>query len=1595
MKLRAALAFRHTLSVLLLTSAAGASALPISDRPLFLTGDTPPMVMLNLSKDHQLSYKAYNDYTDLDGDGTPDTTYKHSFNYYGYFDPLKCYTYNTSHQRFVPVAVSTDNKYCNAGGASGQWSGNFLNWVSMTRMDIVRKILYGGMRSTDTSSLTVLERAYLPTDAHSYAKYYNGPDIARLTPFSSIPTTPATSTSTSSVSFTAGDKTVVTSVNYEVGDQIRLEDVSNSSRWMIGGVSAKSGTTMTLKVESTGIAPGATGSASNWRVINLSSTGITFCNTTIGRGDSNSANRLSHTNTNPPLIRVARGNFTLWGANEKQQCLWAEERSNLQSGFAGGFRSNGNRAALSGILASAENPLREVHGLGTGTARGAYIARVEVCNSLLLGNETCKRYPAGNYKPTGLLQEYGDDGQILFGLMTGSFQKNVSGGVLRQPVSDFGSGVNHRSTDAVRDGSFKTDATGRPTNGIVRNLNALRIYGYSYQNNDSYGSTDGCTYQRTAIRVSGASDPEVNQGNCSSWGNPMAEIYLESLRYLASSTTTQPTAAFTYSQSNSKDAALGLTVATWTPPLNDDNYCSPLSVLNFNASVSSYDADQVSGLAPIQSTSSASQLTDAVGGYENINGGSWFVGRVGSTGDNLCSAKTLSSFGEALGLCPEAPTLEGSYLMSGLAHFARTNRIKQLPTGVSGTDFPNALKVETYGVALATNVPRIELNANGNRVTILPAYRLDRSSNGSGPFGGGTLVDFKIVEQTPTYGKFYVNWEDSAFGGDYDQDMWGIIEYRVSGNSVKVTTKAVSASTANGQGFGYIISGTNNDGPHFHSGIYNFDYTDPRNVTVIREDTNTVANGSTGFINASGGCRNCTVDNPPTSVTYTITGNAAGSLKDPLWYAAKYGGFRDTNDNNVPDLQSEWDGDGDGNPDNFVFANDPVRLVEGLARAFEQIGRRRSSAAAIAANSTQLNTDTAIFQARFDSTRWSGSLRALQLLPNGRVGNQLWDAAQQLPAADQRNILTHNGTTGVSFAWSNLSSAQQGHLNTGPGNVVDTRGQDRLNFLRGDRSLERSRSTTGIFRDRDQVLGDIINSDPFFVQQQYFGYERLPGSEGSSYYAFVTANANRTPMVYVGANDGMLHAFNAENGPNGGREVFAYVPRAVYPKLWELTDPDYNDRHIFFVDGSPYVGEAYINGAWGSYLVSGLGAGGRSIFAINVTNPTAVTASSVMWEFTDSELCYTFSQPQIARLPNGTWAAIFGNGYPKTSGSYQCTTSGAFLYVVDLASGNQIARLGIDAGSTAYNGANNGLSTPALVDTDGDRIIDTVYAGDLYGNVWKFDLSNSNPSNWRVANRSGSRDRPLFSARNASDQRQPITAPLEVGRHPNGGFMVYFGTGRYVAEGDPTDLTVQSFYGIWDRPDTGPSNEITYTTATRSSILQQQTLLSETTVAGREVRTVSANNVNWSTQRGWFLDLIQPTTPPTAQGERVVDPPLLRFGRVIFNTLIPSTSSCSFGGTSWLMELSAVTGQRINETVLDVNGDGVFNADDYSGGNPVSGMRSSVGITSTPRVISAGALEFKLQSGSDTTGTNEGIQVTTEKGGDRPPRGSWRQLISR
>ncbi len=1033
-----------------------------------------PQVVLNVSRDHQLFYKAYNDYTDLDGDGTLETTYKHSIDYYGYFDPRKCYTYSTADQRFNPSSISAD-KYC-----SGAWSGNFLNWATMTRMDAVRKLLYGGARSTDTGSTTVLERAHLPSDAHAFAKYYNGTDIGRLTPF--IPAVSAglgtvrfaapivigpysrhtTGTPGFNVApFNAAPHTTPLCVpldganggtalgDFNQGDQVVLTLENDPTVTMVGGVFDTTRVQTTLQDTDgnpltppvpvrTGNCPNLpawpdgrylrveidprsyTGTATStvWRIGNLSVNGISFCNLTfasVNNGDS-------ITDTNPPLVRVARGNYELWGANERRQCHWQDEASDLQGGFFAAFRSNGNRAFFSGLAASGENPRRSVGGdgsvyqprqLGTGNGvtsstdgRGQFVVRVAACVSGLIGTERCKNYPTGSPKPIGLLQQYGDEGDLRFALFTGSWDRNVSGGVLRKPMGDMRDEIN-----------VGTNGTFTAVNGLVRQLTRMRVAGFRRDEN-GYNTNDACTFQRTGI-ANGISD-SVPEGACANWGNPFSEMYAESLRYLAGASATS---GFNPGTSG-KDNALGLTARAWTDPVDRNLYCSPLNVLNFNASVSSYDwnAVPIGGLAGSPNPVS---LTDAVAAGEGL-GGATFYGMTGplatgGAGDRLCSIKNLTSLGGMVGICPEAPALEGSYQMAGLAWWARTNRIRS-DVSVPGTD-NQSLKVTTYGIQLATNTPKIVVPMNGRTVTILPAYRLDRSSNGTGPFGGGAIVDFRVVNYDVAggRGKFYINWEDSAFGGDYDQDMWGFIEYEVSGSQIKVTTDAVSASTANGQGFGYIISGTTQDGPHFHSGIYDFDFTDPTPVTVTVGGT--TQNGVTGSrINASGGCTNCILTMPPTSVTYTqSTSTSATLLKEPLWYAAKWGGFTDRNSNNRPDLQEEWDavdvaGDPnpDGQPDTYFLVTNPGALEDSLAKVFQAILSKTSSgtAAAVVANSSR--GFGALYQALFEArrtdgagreARWLGDLQGIfidsagllreDLVADKRLGNYSQDPAIQ------------------------------------------------------------------------------------------------------------------------------------------------------------------------------------------------------------------------------------------------------------------------------------------------------------------------------------------------------------------------------------------------------------------------------------------------------------------------------------------------------------------------------------------------------------------------------------------------------------------------
>ncbi|MBI5936491.1 MAG: pilus assembly protein PilY [Betaproteobacteria bacterium] len=737
-------------------------------------------------------------------------------------------------------------------------------------------------------------------------------------------------------------------------------------------------------------------------------------------------------------------------------------------------------------------------------------------------------------------------------------------------------------------------------------------------------------------------------------------------------------------------------------------------------------------------------------------------------------------------------------------------------------------------------------------------------------------------------------------------------------------------------------------------------------------------------------------------VNFTVSLGLNTLLTNPDWagstYAGDYSGlvagtklWPATGDNvspgNVADL---WHA-AINSRGQFFGADDPDALNTAFQSALSSIQGRTSAAAALATNSTRLGTDTVIYQAKFNSGDWTGQLIAYGVNTDGTLGNKVWDVtdAGKIPAAASRNIKTWSGTAGSDFLWSALTTTQK--------NAIDSANAGNssspvLDYLRGDQTNELQYS--GTYRNRTRRLGDIINSDPVFVHAPNFGYAVLPEgiiSGGTPYTTFVTNNKARTKMLYVGANDGMLHAFDAATG----NEKFAYVPNAMMSNLALLKDTGYT--HKYFVDGTPFAGDAFLGGAWKTVLLGATGAGGKAIFALNVTDPNTFTTANVLWEFTHAELGNTIGQPIIARLKyNNRWAAIFGNGYNSTSG-----TAKLFIVFLD-ANASDGWQQGKDADYMVLDTdtaiTNNGLSAPSLYDSNSDKVADTVYAGDLQGNVWKFSLSDANPNNWGVAYKQGSTPKPLFTARNASNQVQPVTSPVEIGVAPaeKTGVMIYFGTGSFFATGDNISTEVQGLYGVLD--------EGARITTTDRSELRQQTILYEgvdTGTAGRaastaQIRLISNNTVDWASKKGWYLDLLQPPSN-TAQGERVISIPLLRYGRVIFATLVPSTDPCLFGGTGWIMEMDALTGGRLSYSVFDLNSDASFNNTDFvtvtvAGQEitvPVSAMKSNVGIIKTPTVVTAGTVEYKLASG--TTGE---ISTTKEKASaSGTGRVSWRELM--
>lgn len=655
----------------------------------------------------------------------------------------------------------------------------------------------------------------------------------------------------------------------------------------------------------------------------------------------------------------------------------------------------------------------------------------------------------------------------------------------------------------------------------------------------------------------------------------------------------------------------------------------------------------------------------------------------------------------------------------------------------------------------------------------------------------------------------------------------------------------------------------------------------------------------------------------------------------------------------------------------FFSADSPETVVDAFARIINMIGGGTTSNSSPAVKLSQSDDSISgvAYTAQFTGDDWSGDLIKYSIGANGEK-TKLWGAKDKLPSSRNIKMFSADGVSKLKdFEWGNLDDMQRAMLNRNAddnGNV-DAEGASRISYLKGSRAKEGK--VTGTFRQRGSgVLGDIVNSSPVLVGAPSYWTSFADGIEGAaSYGSFKSANANRQPVVYVGANDGMLHAFNA----NTGVEMFAFVPSAVIPDLYRLTAQNYNSGgHHFYVDGAIVMSDVYFDEAWHTVLVGTLGAGGKSLFALDITDPENIR---LLWENTYdandetglASLGYTLPRPYIARLYSGQWAVVTGNGYSGTENGQ------AALMIFDMKTGAVLKSLAV-VGDTSKP---NGLSSVMLSDYNSDGVAEYAYAGDLQGNLWRFDLFPTSVSSsdsidpFKHGGDGGISDssvytsqfkvsyggKPMYSAKSSESgtPAQPITAPPVLVRHPTSlGYLVIFGAGKYFETGDSIANHSQSMsvYGIWDRQTKGQSTSTPNPVLSRANLVSQSFSapdVNDFSASFSGLRLLSANTVQWygtgdqaSTVNkwGWVLDL---KVGSALTGEMVVQPLKIRGSTLLVDTLLPPANPCSDDAGNWLYGINPYTGGRTSYNVFDLNGDNVIDVGDTAGDNVVSGLQVS------------------------------------------------------
>lgn len=712
---------------------------------------------------------------------------------------------------------------------------------------------------------------------------------------------------------------------------------------------------------------------------------------------------------------------------------------------------------------------------------------------------------------------------------------------------------------------------------------------------------------------------------------------------------------------------------------------------------------------------------------------------------------------------------------------------------------------------------------------------------------------------------------------------------------------------------------------------------------------------------------------------------------------------------------------------NYFSATDPNTLRNALASSLNVIintPQPGTAASAATTNPKITSTNNFQFSSYFKSVEWSGELiRQTMSLTDGSVpaydhmhpnaAAYDWSAQTLLDAksASTRNIYTKgtiSGITGlINFDWATLGSAglqsyfKAPNISTSPPafptqltglsqfcsigtDCISTTarsnftiatggaaGEALVNFLRGDRSDEEGIVTdsTKFFRHRASVLGDIVSAQPIYVGPPSKSYDE---ALNSGYANFKTAQSSRAANIYAAANDGMLHAFDAASG----EEKWAYIPSFVLPRIYTLADKKYADKHQYFVEGTPKSGDVYIGGAWKTILVGGLNGGGTGYYALDITNATTPT---LLWEFTDANMGYSFGTPEITKLDDGTWVVLLTSGYDNCpSSTSNCAKNGVgdgkgHLYVINAATGALVtssADISTGAGDATTP---SGLAKIIAHSPTGavNNVTSRVYGGDLLGNLWRFTIGSG-----------GYNTQHLATFKDSLGKVQPITARPQVTTY-NGKPIIYIGTGRYLGTSDVGNMQQQSFYAIKDMLDTTDyGNPRADTTNFLRKTAVDGTCPVGTPIdicdTGTKIRTVTENvgvsSDSISNKRGWIVDF------PASSGEIAFTDPKLVLGTLNFSTSVPAATTSEVCGSTTSQDpvaiaymLNYLTGGAVGTT-------------------SIIGTTLGVGVSTAPQIsqLPSGSViaKYRLSDGREVS-----EKVRFGSSGNATDRVSWRELI--